>query len=125
MLMKASRGEYSSTQAATVPISLRNRYLIASARGREINYEPVDAVRELVQFAYLNLMDPWPFNGPFDFIFCRNVMIYFDKPTQQRLVNRFYDLLQNGGTLFTGHSESLSGISHKFHYVQSTVYVKA
>ena len=125
MLMKASQGEYSSTQIATVPASLRHKYLIAGARGREIVYQPVDAIREVVQFAYLNLMEPWPFNGPFDFIFCRNVMIYFDKPTQQRLVNRFYDLLAKGGTLFTGHSESLSGISHKFRYAQSTIYVKA
>jgi chemotaxis protein methyltransferase CheR len=124
MLTKARQGEYSSTQTATVPASLRNRYLTSSTRGREIVYEPVDAIRDVVQFAYLNLIDPWPFNGTFDFIFCRNVMIYFDKPTQQRLVNRFYDLLTSGGSLFTGHSESLSGISHKFHYVQPSIYLK-
>ena len=125
MLTKARQGVYRRAETLTVPTSLQSRYLIASTRGRELVYEPVDVVRDVVQFAYLNLMEPWPFNGPFDFIFCRNVMIYFDKPTQQRLVNRFYDLLDNGGTLFTGHSESLAGISHKFHYVQPTVYFKA
>ena len=75
-------------------------------------------------FRYLNLMQDWPIKGPLDFIFCRNVMIYFDKPTQRRLINRFYDLLAPGGVLFTGHSESLTGIEHKFKYVQPTIYTK-
>ena len=78
----------------------------------------------MVRFAHLNLMDPWPFTGPLDFIFCRNVMIYFDKPTQQRLIERFYDILAPGGILFTGHSESLTGIAHRFRYVQPTIYLK-
>ena len=88
-------------------------------------YQVSPAARRLIRFARLNLMEPWPFSGPFDFIFCRNVMIYFDKPTQQTLVNRFWDCLEEGGLLFTGHSESLTGIAHKFRYVQPTVYVKA
>ena len=125
MLTKARQGMYERAQTATFPASLQNKYLIASTRGRRSVCEVVDVVRDVVQFAYLNLMEPWPFNGPFDFIFCRNVMIYFDKPTQQRLVNRFYDLLDSGGMFFTGHSESLAGISHKFRYVQPTVYAKA
>ncbi len=78
----------------------------------------------MTQFNYLNLMDAWPFRGPFDFIFCRNVMIYFDKPTQEALVGRFYDCLDSGGLFFTGHSESLTGISHRFRYVQPTIYRK-
>jgi chemotaxis protein methyltransferase CheR len=69
-------------------------------------------------------MGDWPIRGPLDFIFCRNVMIYFDKPTQSNLVNRFWDLLGSGGILFTGHSESLTGIEHKFSYVQPTIYLK-
>ena len=67
-------------------------------------------------------MAAWPMKGPFDVIFCRNVMIYFDKPTQQRLVNRFWDLLRPGGYLFVGHSEGLSAIEHKFRYIQPAVY---
>ena len=59
----------------------------------------------MILFRYLNLMEDWPVKGPLDFIFCRNVMIYFDKPTQGRLINRYYDLLTSGGVLFTGHSE--------------------
>lgn len=125
MLIKARHGVYDRARTATVPAPLQSKYLVGSTRGCDIVDELVDDVRDVVQFAYLNLMEPWPFNGPFDFIFCRNVMIYFDKLTQQRLVNRFYNLLDSGGLLFTGHSESLAGISHKFQYVQPTIYVKA
>jgi chemotaxis protein methyltransferase CheR len=81
-------------------------------------------LRDVVVFRYLNLIKEWPIKGPLDFIFCRNVMIYFDKPTQERLINRFWDLLASGGVLFTGHSESLTGIEHKFNYIQPTIYMK-
>ena len=77
-----------------------------------------------MRFAHLNLMEPWPFSGPLDFIFCRNVMIYFDKPTKQRLIERFFEILAPGGVLFTGHSESLTGIAHRFNYARPTIYVK-
>ena len=60
--------------------------------------------------------------GPFDAIFCRNVMIYFDTQTQHKLVNRFWDLLEPGGYLFVGHSEGLSAIKHKFRYQRPAVY---
>ncbi len=60
--------------------------------------------------------------GEFDVIFCRNVMIYFDKETQSRLVERFARMLAPGGVLFLGHSESLAGVKHKLRYVQPTVY---
>ena len=85
-------------------------------------WEVAPAVRSLVTFARLNLMAAWPMRGPFQAIFCRNVMIYFDKPTQQELVARYYELLAPGGHLFVGHSESLSGIAHRFTYVQPAVY---
>ena len=60
--------------------------------------------------------------GPFDVIFCRNVMIYFDKGHQERLVRRFYDIVSDRGYLFVGHSESLAGVDHGFQYVQPVVY---
>jgi chemotaxis protein methyltransferase CheR len=69
-------------------------------------------------------MDSWPMKGPFDVILCRNVMIYFDAPTQETLVNRFYGLLAPGGSLLVGHSESLSALTHDFRYVQPATYVK-
>ncbi len=124
MLTKAYQAEYASAQVSTVPALFRKQFLTTSSHAGEIVYSPIDAVRNIVQFAYLNLIESWPFNGPFDFIFCRNVMIYFDKATQQKLVKRFYDVLGEGGMLFIGHSESLAGISHKFRYVRPTIYAK-
>jgi chemotaxis protein methyltransferase CheR len=62
--------------------------------------------------------------GPFDVIFCRNVMIYFDQPTRQRLVQRFYELVRPGGYLFIGHAESLTGIAGQFRYIQPATYLK-
>ena len=78
-----------------------------------------------VEQARINLLDAdWKISGPFDVIFCRNVMIYFDKPTQEQLVRRYYDVLAPQGYLFIGHSESLTGVQHDFEYVQPTVYQK-
>lgn len=69
-------------------------------------------------------METLPVNGLFDIIFCRNVMIYFDKKTQDVLVNKFYNCLREGGWLFIGHSESLTGMTHRFKYVEPSVYRK-
>lgn len=66
-------------------------------------------LKELITFAELNLMTEWPFKGPFDVIFCRNVAIYFNQETQQRLWNRFSSILTNNGHLFIGHSERVTG----------------
>jgi chemotaxis protein methyltransferase CheR len=87
-------------------------------------YQVVDNVRAMVRLAHLNLMGPWPMKGPFNVIFCRNVMIYFDRPTQQQLINRFWELIESGGYLFVGHSEGLSAISHNFKYVRPATYRK-
>jgi chemotaxis protein methyltransferase CheR len=77
-----------------------------------------------VQFAPLNLMGPWPMRGPFHAIFCRNVMIYFDKPTQAALVRRYHELLAPGGYLFVGHSESLSAWTTRSRTCSPAVYRK-
>jgi chemotaxis protein methyltransferase CheR len=84
-----------------------------------------DELRAFVHFARLNLMDAtWPMHGPFDAIFCRNVMIYFDTPTQERLVRRLAVLLRPGGTLYIGHAETLNGIDQPLKAIAPAVYVR-
>ncbi len=100
------------------------KYFLKGERRWE-NYVKVrDAVKAMVEFKRLNLMEPFYFAEPFHCIFCRNVMIYFDKKTQAALVNRFYETLAPGGFLFIGHSESLSGIEHRLRYITPAVYRK-
>lgn len=83
-----------------------------------------DEVKNCITFRLFNLMDVFPFKNPFDIIFCRNVMIYFDKEVQERLVNNFYNALGQKGLLFIGHSESLIQIKHSFTYHEPTIYKK-
>jgi chemotaxis protein methyltransferase CheR len=122
VLGHAMRGIYRAEQLASVPGMLLARYFVCVQTRPERLYKVGDSWRRLVHFGRLNLMEAWPVRGPFDVIFCRNVMIYFDKATQGRLIGRFWDLLAPGGMLFVGHSESLADVKHKFEYVQPTVY---
>ena len=80
------------------------------------------SVRELVSFKPLNLIGPWPMKGPFDAIFCRNVAIYFDKPTQGEVFGRFSKLLAPEGFLYIGHSENLGSGGEGFRLVGKTIY---
>lgn len=125
VLEKARAGIYEQSRVAAMPPALLRRYFKEITHEGRAAVEVGDAIRGIVQFNYLNLMGTWPFSGPFDFIFCRNVMIYFDKPTQERLVNRFWQCLHPGGLLFTGHSESLTGMAHQFRHSIPTVYEKS
>ncbi|MFT3785578.1 MAG: protein-glutamate O-methyltransferase [Tepidisphaeraceae bacterium] len=125
VLRKAVAGAYELERVKTVPPALRGKYFEPRRIGGDDHLLVKPELRNLIVFNRLNLMETWPFTGPFDFIFCRNVMIYFDKATQERLVNRFYDVLAPGGVLFTGHSESLTGVNHKFKFVQATIYQKS
>ena len=79
-------------------------------------------LRNLITFRQLNLMRPWPMRGPFDAIFCRNVIIYFDKPTQRELFARMAKLQRPGDFLFLGHSESLYRVSEQYELIGRTIY---
>jgi len=120
----AKTGIYGDERVKSVPSLQKQKYLVPHRANGQKVFEVSKQLRNTVIFSYLNLMNNWPIKGSLDFIFCRNVMIYFDKPTQSRLINRFWDLLDSGGILFTGHSESLTGIEHKFKYIQPTIYMK-
>lgn len=79
----------------------------------------------MITFRHLNLMsEKFPIKSPLDLIFCRNVMIYFDRPTQERLVGKFFRYLKPGGYLFIGHSESLQWLKHDFSTIAPTIYRK-
>ena len=124
MLETAKTGVYDSERVSPVPAMQKQKYLLAQGGKNQKTFEAGKCLKDIICFRYLNLMEEWPIKGPVDFIFCRNVMIYFDKPTQERLVNRYWNILASGGILFTGHSESLTGIEHKFKYIQPTIYMK-
>ncbi|MHC4553616.1 MAG: CheR family methyltransferase, partial [Planctomycetota bacterium] len=124
ILKRATEGVYDSNRVAPVPANLKQRFLTRKKQNNQTFYEVTQQLKSKITFKYLNLMNEFPFKGPLDFIFCRNVMIYFDKQTQERLINRYYNLLAPGGILFTGHSESLTGVRHHFSYVQPTIYKK-
>jgi chemotaxis protein methyltransferase CheR len=123
VLSEARAAVYDKDSLKGLPDSILRRYFHRQLRAAG-EYQVNDEVRKMVCFARLNLMDDWPMKGLFDVIFCRNVMIYFDKQTQQALVERFWGCLEKGGHLFVGHSESLSGSSHRFRYVQPATYMK-
>jgi chemotaxis protein methyltransferase CheR len=127
ILATARAATYQEDCLSTVPARNREKYFHpapGSAGGQKLFAINPD-VSSLVSLRYLNLMEAWPFHGPFDFIFCRNVMIYFDKPTQENLVERFWKCLAPGGLLFTGHSESLTGVKHRFQSQAASIYKKA
>jgi chemotaxis protein methyltransferase CheR len=87
-------------------------------------YVVADEVKKLIQFNRLNLLDNWPMRNKFDIIFCRNVVIYFDKPTQQKLFDRYAEQLNDGGYLIIGHSESLHNLTDRFESIGKTIYRK-
>jgi len=124
MLHKARSAVFTRDSLKDVPPAAIQKYFLKVSNETNGLWQVKDSVRSIVRLAWLNLMGPWPMKGPFNVIFCRNVMIYFDRVTQQRLVNRLWELIEPGGFLFVGHSEGLSAISHKFHYVKPAVYRK-
>lgn len=124
MLEKARQAVYPRAVIDELPSPQYARYFTTAARGRTENCRVAGPATELVRLAQLNLMEPWPMKGPFQVVFCRNVMIYFDRSTQEELINRFWELIEPGGYLFVGHSEGLSSVKHRFRYVRPAVYQK-
>ena len=124
MLAKARAAEYDRQSLAEIPPNYFVKYFTPVSSGPNQLYRVDESVRRMIRFARLNLMADWPMKGPFDLIFCRNVMIYFDNYTQQKLVKRFWDILAPGGHLLVGHSESLVTSSTGFRYVEPATYVK-
>ncbi len=125
MLSRAKRGIFEPHRVGTVPSTLRNRYLCKTQSDNGPMLQVTPEIRKLITFTRFNLMSPtFPFRFGFHVIFCRNVMIYFDKSTQKALVDRYARHLIPGGYLLIGHSESLNSIDHSLIYVEPTIYRK-
>ena len=125
VLEAASRGIYQEDRIAPVPAELKRRYFLRSRDSSKALVRVAPELRARVAFSRVNLMDEtYPVEGPFDAIFCRNVIIYFDKPTQERLFAKFCEYLKPGGFIFIGHSETLSGIDLPLRKVATSVYEK-
>ena len=119
----ASKGVYQLSGIKSDPKLLKKWF----RRGRGENDDLIKAspeLQEIITFKQLNLMHDWPVKGPFDFIFCRNVVIYFSKETQKILFDRYANLLSNQGHLFIGHSESLYKVCDRFKLLGNTIYQK-
>lgn len=122
VIAKAKNGIYPIERIESLPIEVQKKYFSRSKDGNVIQVRSRYA--ELITFKVLNLLHPWPMKGPFDFIFCRNVVIYFDKDTQQILFDRIANLLVDGGYLFIGHSENLHKVTNRFRSLGKTIYQK-
>ena len=125
ILETAKTAVYPEDRAETIPLILKKKYMLRS-KNREIALVRIGPqLRSAVSFRRINFMDDsFDVAEKMDIIFCRNVVIYFDKPTQQTLMRKFHNQLKPGGYLFIGHSETLSGLDVNFRPVASTVYVK-
>ncbi len=120
----ANRGVYAIEQTSKTPPAYLKKYFQKGKGNSAGRVKVKDEVRRQVTFQRFNLMHDFPWHNEMDVIFCRNVMIYFDRETQQRLVEKFYNSLSRGGYLFIGHSESISSLKHDFLQVEATTYKK-
>ncbi len=121
VLNEAREGVYSKEDILNLPNSWIKRYFKENG---DDEYKVTDTLRKNVAFRNFNLLSPFNFKKPFQAIFCKNVMIYFDAATKTEIIKKFYDVLIPGGYLFVGLSESLSSFKHYFKYVKPSVYQK-
>jgi len=124
VLDKARAGVYEYKDIESLKPAQRQRWFEKGGSGNEELVRVKPELGELIRFNQLNLMGDWPMKGPFDVIFCRNVVIYFDKDTQRRLFDRYAQLMTDGGYLFVGHSESLFRVTDRFELIGQSIYRK-
>jgi chemotaxis protein methyltransferase CheR len=122
VLKEAIEGVYDQSQLNSVSKELRTRYFRPVQGGQ--SFAVTDELRNMITFRQFNLMHHFPFRHKFDFIFCRNVMIYFDPPTQAGLVRKFHDVIKPGGLFFVGHCETLNRLNTPFKFIEASVYTK-
>ncbi len=121
VLSKAKQGIYPANNLEGLPGAWKQQYF--KSIGND-NYQINEKIRKEVIFKTLNLMEPFHFKKPMDIIFCRNVMIYFDKATTNNLINKYYQVTAPGGFLFIGHSEVIDKAQTQYHYIKPAIYQK-
>ncbi|MDR3698569.1 MAG: protein-glutamate O-methyltransferase CheR [Candidatus Sulfopaludibacter sp.] len=122
-LRVAAQGVYSAERCKELPAAWLKRYFVAAGRPPDA-YQASPELRQQARFQRLNLIERLSWPRQFAAIFCRNVMIYFDRPTQEQVVNKLAECLEPGGYLFVGHAESLSRVTHTLEYVRPAIYRK-
>jgi chemotaxis protein methyltransferase CheR len=122
VVQHGKQGVYSADRIDDIDIARKKRWFLKGAGGETVKVKP--ELQKIISFMPLNLLNSWPMKGQFDVIFCRNVVIYFDKETQKKLFDRFADMLAPDGYLFIGNSETLNRISDRFKSLGKTMYQK-
>ena len=123
MVARCRTGEYAAAEVESIPAGLKSRWL-RPIDATKSKYVFDDSLRRLIRFNTLNLLHEWPMKGPFDAVFLRNVIIYFNNDTQRMVVERIYDLLSDVGFLYLGHSENMARISPRFANHGHTIHSK-
>ena len=121
VLHVAKSGIYAPNKIVDIPSQYLKKYFTVLNDG---SYKVNDIVRNMITYGRLNLNDQWSFKGEFHVIMCRNVMIYFNRQTQEQIIRKFSDLLEPGGYIFLGHSESMNAATFGFHNIAPAVYQK-
>ena len=124
-LKSAIIGVYPKDKYHQIPDAFQKKYLLKGVGSQSSNFRITPEIRARIRFKTVNLVDEtWELPQNVSIIFCRNVMIYFDKATRQSIISRMYDILPPEGWLFIGHSETLNDLDHQFTAVRPTIYVK-
>jgi len=125
VLEKAARGVYPAAKINEIPLNLKKKYFLKS---KDPDNNPTVKVNHILQknlnFAYLNLMENYSFPVTFDVVFCRNVLIYFDRETQEKVIQKICAQIKKDGYFFIGHSESLSGMDLPLEHIKPTIFKK-
>jgi chemotaxis protein methyltransferase CheR len=124
VLATAKSGLYAEDRITGIDSKRQRRWFLRGKGQHAGKVRVRPELQDMIVFKQLNLMGDWPMRGVFDVIFCRNVVIYFDKPTQRILFSRYSDVLHDNGFLFVGHSESLYKVTDQFQLLGQTVYRK-
>ncbi len=124
VLEKAASGIYQIDRVSNLEKAVLKHWFRRGKGSQSNKAKIVKPCRDLISFKQLNLMQEWTIKSHFDFIFCRNVLIYFDRETKQNLVQRYAELLKPGSCLFIGHSESLHQVESPFQTIGQTIYKK-